>query len=396
MFFPIGDDNPSRTRPWLTWSLIAVNVAVFALVNLPTRAAGGEAALYEVFANWGFDQRHPFSVQILTSMFLHGGAAHLAGNMWMLWIVGDNVEDKLGRLRFGALYLAGGVLATWAYLVTSSFTAEVREVIGDQAVQGVVPLIGASGAIFAVMGTYLVFFPEARIKMLLWFFFFVQIVPVRAKWIIGAWVLQDLVLTVLARGAAAGSVATAAHVGGAVFGVAAGVWLKPRVGGGGLGDAWDVHTGFASSQDERFRTPWHGVGPRPVSIRPTESQLVAIEDAITRDVRSGRIESALDLYPRYESMDREKPLPGPVQIEIAHEFFRRGLPHEALQAYRRYLRTEPGGVDAEEASFRVGILLGRAFAEPHEARPFLARAAARHPDPTIREFAASELARGGA
>ena len=394
MFFPIGDDNPSRRRPLLTWTLIAVNVLVYLLVNLPLRGEGGDEALYGVFAQWGFNQAHPLSIQLFTSMFLHAGVAHLAGNMWMLWIVGDNVEDKLGRVRFLALYLAGGILAAWAFVVTSSFTPEVREALGEAAVQGVVPLVGASGAIFAVMGTYLVFFPEARIKMLLWFFFFVQIVPVRAKWIIGAWVLQDLVLTLLTGGdAAAGSVATAAHVGGALFGVATGVWLKPRVGGGGVGDAWDVHTGWASTQDVRFQTPWHGVGPRPTSVRPTESQLVAIEDAITREVRAGRIESALDLYPRYESMDREKPLPGPVQIEIAHEFFRRGLPHEALQAYQRYLRTAPRGDDAAEANFRIGVLLGRAFSKPDEARPYLERAAGAHRDPRIRDFAQAELDR---
>jgi membrane associated rhomboid family serine protease len=394
VFFPIGDDHPTRSRPYVTWGLIAINVAVYLFVNLPAQSRGGDEALFGVFTQWGFDQTHPVSVQLFTSMFLHAGIAHLAGNMWMLWIVGDNVEDKLGRLRFIGLYLAGGVLAAWAYVVTSSFTTDVREAIGDELTQQIIPLVGASGAIFAIMGTYLVFFPESRIKMLLWFFFFVQVVPVRAKWIIGAWIFQDLVLTVLTRGdTAAGSVATAAHVGGALFGIAAGVWLKPRVGGGGIGNAWDVHTGFASAQDARFQTPWHGVGPRPTPVRPTESQLVAIEDAITRDVRSGRIDSALDLYPRYESMDREKPLPGPVQMEIAHEFFRRGFPHEALQAYRRYLRTWPRGDDAAEASFRIGILLGRAFGNPAEAQEHLERAAREHPDRGIRDFATAEIAR---
>ncbi len=397
MFFPIGDEIPSRSRPWLTWTLIAINVLVFALVNLPLRAAGDQDALMQVFAQWGFDQRFPISIQIFTSMFLHAGVAHLAGNMWMLWIVGDNVEDKIGRRRFLLLYLIAGILAAWAYVITSRFAPELGHVIGtalgQEAVPVVRPLIGASGAIFGIMGTYLVFFPEARIKMLLWFFFFVQIVPVRAKWIIGIWVLQDLVLTILARGPSAGSVATAAHVGGALFGIAAGVFLKPRVGGGGSGDAWDVHTGFSTTHDERFRTPWSRVGPRIVPVTPTESQLVAIEDAIAREVRAGRIESALDLYPRYESMAREKPLPGAVQIEIAHEFFRRGLPTEAYEAYQRYLETDPHGDDVPEACLRVGVLLGRAFSQTADAKSYLERAVSSHPDPEMRRVAAQELAR---
>jgi len=397
VFFPIGDEIPSRSRPWLTWTLIALNVAVFAAVNLPLQAAGDDEALMGVFSQWGFDRRHPVSIQLVTSMFLHGGVAHLAGNMWMLWIVGDNVEDKIGRLRFLLLYLIAGILAAWAYVITSMIAPELSTVIGDtlgRTVEvGVSPLIGASGAIFGIMGTYFVFFPEARIKMLLWFFFFVQIVPVRAKWIIGIWVLQDLVLTILARGPSAGSVATAAHVGGAIFGIAAGVWLKPRVGGGGVGDAWDVHTGFSTTQDDRFRTPWARLGPRMVSATPTESQLVAIEDAIAREVRAGRIDSALDLYPRYESMAREKPLPGAVQIEIAHELFRRGLPTEAYEAYQRYLETNARGDDVPEACFRVGVLLGRAFGRTAEAKQYLVRASTDHLDEGMRKFALEEIDR---
>ncbi len=390
MLFPIGDDNPSRTQPLLTWTLIGLNVAVFLVLNVPRALSGDEHALAEIFVRWGFDQTQPLSVQLLTSMFVHAGLAHLVGNMWMLWIVGDNVEDKLGRLRFGLLYVLGGVVAAWAYVLTSQFTSDVGAAIGAEATATIVPLVGASGAIFAIMGTYLVFFPQARIRLLLWVVLFVQILPVRAKWIIGAWIVQDLVLTVIVSGPAAGSVATAAHVGGAVFGVAVGVWLKPRVGGGGAGDAWDVHTGFASANRDGHRAPWRR-GWRVAPVAPTESQLVDIEQAIVRDVRSGRIDAALDLYPRYEAMDREMPLPGPVQIEIAHELFRRGLPTEAYEAYQRYLETEPRGADAVEACFRIGVLLARAFGRVPEAAPYLLRAAQEHPDPSLRAFANNEL-----
>ncbi len=396
MFIPIGDDNPSRARPLVTYVLIAINVAVFLLVNVPAIAAGPEQ-LGAVFAAWGFDVREPFSSNLLTAMFLHGSIWHLLGNMWVLWIVGDNVEDKIGRARYAILYVSGGLIASWAFVATSGLAPAAAQALGDATLTAAVPpLVGASGSIFAVMGTYMVFFPEARIRMLLFVLFFVHVIPVRAKWIIGAWVVQDLALTILARGPAAGSVATAAHVGGALFGILAGLWQKPRVGGGGLGDAWDVHTGFASSSADRHRVTWiENSMPRVAPPDPSESHLVALEVQIVRDVRAGRLDAALDLYPRYEAMAREQPLPGPVQIEIAHELFRRRLAREAYEAYQRYLETDPNGPDAAEACFRLGVLLGRSLDKRAEAVAYLQRALMDHPDQMARAFAKDEIDRLG-
>lgn len=386
MIFPIGDDNPTRTQPVMTWLLIAANAAVFGMFNLQLP----DGALQDWTLRWGFDVDHPFGVQMFTSMFMHAGFAHILGNMWVLWIVGNNVEDKLGRGRYLLLYLAGGVAAALAYaaiaLVTET-SPEILERLGGRHP----PLVGASGAIAAIMGTYLVFFPEARIRLMVFWFW---IVPVRAKWFIGMTILLDLFRSVASQQAAVGGVATMAHVGGGAFGVLAALVLKPMVGGGGEGDAWDVHTGFASRSRAGSEPLRGGRAPRIDRMGPDETDEVAmagVERSISALVREGRVREAIDLYPAYVAMAREQPLPDDVQIEIAHEFYRQWLPREAIPAYLRYLETFPDGDDAPEAKFRLGVLFARGLSRRDEAVKWLSEAVREHADPRIREAAAQML-----
>lgn len=385
MFFPLGDENPTRRTPVMTWLIIAANAAVFVAFNLQL----GEADLERWTLQWGYDVDHPFSRQIVTSMFMHGGWTHILGNMWVLWIVGNNVEDKLGKLRYLVLYVAGGIAAALAYTLIAQrmpIPQEVAMQIGERHP----PLVGASGAIAAVMGMYLVFFPEARIKCLIWFY----VVPIRAKWFIGLTLLADLFLSVRAQNAAVGGTATMAHVGGGVFGVIAALVLKPMIGGGGEGDAWDVHTGFS----KRVRAGAEGWDRNPQATsrlapeETDESTLAEAERSISRLVREGRVREAIDLYPAYVAFSREQPLPDDVQIEIAHEFYRQWLPREAIPAYLRYLETHPGGDDVAEAKFRLGVLFARGVGRRDEAARWLGEAQREHPDPKIRAAAEQMLA----
>jgi rhomboid family protein len=387
MLFPLGDDNPTRTRPVMTWLLIAVNVVVFLLFNVQM----GERELLRWTFDWGYDPDHPFSMQILTSMFMHGGWGHLLGNMWILWIVGDNVEDKVGKLRYALLYLVGGCAAALAFAGITHVVhtnPEILEKLGRQP-----PLVGASGAIAAVMGMYLVFFPEARIRLLLFVFVFVQVIPVRAKWFIGMTLLLDLFSSVAAGQAAAGGVATMAHVGGGLFGILAALVLKPSLGGGAEGDVWDVHTGFAKRPNhdaQRWLDERLPAGPRGSPHEADEGSMMDLEQSITDLVRAGRVRDAIDVYPGYVAMARERPLPDDVQIEIAHEFYRQWLPKEAIPAYLRYLEASSAGPDAAEAKFRLGVLHARATGNRAEAERYLRDAVREHPDSRIRA-AASEL-----
>jgi membrane associated rhomboid family serine protease len=232
--FPIGDDNQGRTRtPYVTWLLILANVMAFvflqncgsdvtvtySLSTVPEEIVTGRDLVTpprtvrdpisgDPLTIPGL-QPTPGSVYLtlLTSMFLHGGLLHLFGNMLYLWIFGDNVESAMGHGRFLGFYTAGGVIASLAHVFSTVG-------LGGNAL---VPSLGASGAISAVLAGYLVLFPHRRVHVIL--FHFLTSVP--AVVAIGLWFLFQLVsgMGALGRGAQEGGVAYAAHIGGFIAGL---------------------------------------------------------------------------------------------------------------------------------------------------------------------------------
>lgn len=393
--FPLGDDNPRRSTPFVTIGLIAANLAVFLGKNL----GASEGELERFVLEWGFDSDRPFSVQVVTSQFMHADILHILGNLWVLWIVGDNVEDKLGRVRYLLLYLLGGCVAAWSYAALANAASPPPGAF-EEFGRNHPPLVGASGAIYAVMGMYLVLFPDARIRVLFWIFLFVQVVRMPAKLFIGITIVLDFFRTVAAGGPAFGRVATAAHVGGGLFGIVAALVLKRAVGGSGVGDAWDVHTGFSKSV-RGGTEPLRGADPPAASDRwfappePMEDGADDLHSALVELVRSGRVREAIDVYPAYVAHRREQPLPADIQLEIANEFYRQGLARDGISAYRRFADENPDDPDAPEAAFRIGILYVRGLGDGISAAPWLHKAAATHPNPQIRAYATAELKRLG-
>jgi membrane associated rhomboid family serine protease len=222
---PLRDRNPTRRTSIVTISLITACFVAFA-IELSITAGGGDAALERFFEQWGalpadisraLDSGHYFSRAILgifTSMFLHGGWLHLLGNMLFLWIFGNNVEDRLGRVPFLVFYLVGGIAAALAQVVIDPHST--------------IPLVGASGAIAAALGAYIVLFPSARILSLVFLGFFYQLLEVPAVILLGFWFLLQLVNGFAAFGAqtAQGGVAFFAHIGGFALGVVVGLLLR--------------------------------------------------------------------------------------------------------------------------------------------------------------------------
>jgi membrane associated rhomboid family serine protease len=213
---PYKDDNPSETFPFVTVVLIAANVIVFfAQVGVGMMASvNAFGALPRAILT--MDQIQPLhpSITLFTSMFLHGGLLHLLGNMLYLWIFGDNVEDRLGHFRFALFYVLGGVAAAYAHAVSAPMST--------------VPMVGASGAIAAVLGAYLLMFPRAQVYTLIILGFFVQVVRLPALIVIGFWAIIQLVSGLTATVQVGnGGVAWFAHLGGFVFGLAV-VWLFRR------------------------------------------------------------------------------------------------------------------------------------------------------------------------
>ncbi len=192
--FPYKDDNPSATRPVITYLLIAANVIIFLWSLLD----------YENIINiYGFKPAEFAIITVFTSMFLHGGFDHLFGNMWFLFIFGDNVEDKFGKMKYILFYLLAGVAATLTHFATN--------------MGSVIPAIGASGAISGVLGAYIAMFPKVRVHVASYFYH--GTVP--AYVMIGFWfVLQLIFGAVSFLGPQGSGIAFWAHIGGFVFGYA--------------------------------------------------------------------------------------------------------------------------------------------------------------------------------
>jgi membrane associated rhomboid family serine protease len=222
---PLRDANPTRRTPIVTLALIVACTVVFA-IELSVEASGGQAALASFFDTWGAVPSRisgaldgtgdpgTAATGILASLFLHGGWEHLIGNMLFLWIFGNNIEDRLGRLPFVVFYLLGGVVAALAQVWIEP-TSEI-------------PLVGASGAIAATLGAYIVLYPRARILTLVFLGFFFQLIQVPALIVLALWFLLQLVdgIATLGAATAGGGVAFFAHIGGFVLGMLAGLAIR--------------------------------------------------------------------------------------------------------------------------------------------------------------------------
>lgn len=226
---PLKDENPTTTTPFVTLAIILACIAVYfgpqgavgdevealefnlEYAAIPCELSTGdplsEAEIVATFNEGNFEacQDGEASPEFfpekmvylgaLTSIFLHGGLLHLLGNMWSLWIFGNNIEDRLGHVAYFAFYLVGGVVATFAHFAVQP--------------NSTIPVVGASGAIAAIMGAYLVWFPNAPIRTIIFYF----LRDISAKWFLGFWFVTQFF-----TGSDSG-VAWMAHVGGFVFGV---------------------------------------------------------------------------------------------------------------------------------------------------------------------------------
>jgi membrane associated rhomboid family serine protease len=219
MVLPLRDIQPRQTFPVVTVGLIAINTLIFfyelslghQLQRFLLENAFVPSRFFEP-GHWVADGR-----SILLSMFLHGGWAHLLGNMLYLWIFGDNVEERLGRGRYVLFYLFCGWFATMAHAFSNKLS--------------VVPSIGASGAIAGVLGAYLVMFPHARVLTVIPLGFFIRIAELPALFVLGFWFVLQLfsgTLSLGAQSAQSAGVAWFAHIGGFVAGMVVGRMARRR------------------------------------------------------------------------------------------------------------------------------------------------------------------------
>ena len=250
--FPYKDENHAELTPVVTLGIIALNVVAWLFVQ----GAGGDEALARSVCQLGLIPAEvlrsapagtsvplgpelrcvltadPHWWTVLTSMFMHGGWFHLLGNMWFLWVFGNNIEDSMGHARFVVFYLLCGVAAAAAQVLAGP--------------NSVVPMVGASGAISGVMGAYILLYPRVRVHTLVTLGFFVTTVALPAYVMLGYWFLLQLLMGAVGSvSRVEGGVAVWAHVGGFVVGMLAihlfanREYLDRRRGAGGGGRGWD-------------------------------------------------------------------------------------------------------------------------------------------------------------
>ncbi len=357
MIFPVGDSPNPRGTPWVNYALIAANVLVYVLVSLPLSGRGvdpadpalreylrvvtedggrpipihvvlEETSAYDLFVfKWGFRPAEASVVTLFTSMFLHGGFLHLFGNMLFLWIYGDNVEFRLGRLPYLLWYLATGAAATFFFLIFD--------------VNSPLPLVGASGAISGVLGFYFLFFPRNRVK--LWFFFFpfiMDVLYVPARIVLGFYLLFDNLLPFLvARGPAMGGVAHGAHIGGFVAGLAVAFFLDRR-----------------------------SISARPEGAPRAEGRIAGdARAAIAERISEGDAAGAAAAYFSVDPDETRRLLAPGDALVLADWLARNGHPKAALVVLRRHMRDYPRGPLSAEAHVAAGEVFLHALHQPTTA-----------------------------
>ncbi|RMG44945.1 MAG: rhomboid family intramembrane serine protease [Acidobacteria bacterium] len=325
LFLPIGDSPNVPKAAWVTWGLIAVNVAVF-LALLPlsgipadpadpayaayVRALAAERgyppvrlqlSAYDLFCfRHGFRPAAPSLIDALTGMFLHGGWMHLLGNMLFLWIYGDNVEHRLGRAGYLLAYLGTGLAAA----------------LGDGLLRfgSGVPSIGASGAISGVLGFYFIWFPYNRVRVWVFLFpFLARVIELPARVVLGIYIVADNLLPLLLTGGA-GSVSYGAHVGGFAAGCAAALAI----------DRWVL-----------LRHGARRARPAPVADVPPERLL-------RQALLEGDVDRAAQLFFALPAPIRRALGPG-LALRLGQELDRAGRHHAALAVFQRMLADHPHG-----------------------------------------------------
>lgn len=225
---PIGDENRPSKTPYINYALIITNIVIFFFFFIQ-----GWHVFTKAIIEYGVIPAYILSGEklqsLFTSMFMHADILHLLGNMIYLWVFGDNIEDAFGHIKYLIFYLFGGLFASFIHIYSTllSLCAKpIPYVISELST----PAVGASGAISAVLGAYMLIHPNARIRTLVFYFFIITVVSVPAYYYLGFWFIYQLIMGIISLTGLSSGVAFWAHIGGFVFGmgVARILNIKPK------------------------------------------------------------------------------------------------------------------------------------------------------------------------
>lgn len=341
MFIPIADTPNPSGRPYITWTLIAVNVAVYLLVSLPAMMAKvdlndpvlfdyltvlglrGQVTAREVYQNlsnydllvfkYGFRSVEFSFVTLFSSLFLHGGFMHLAGNMLFLYVFGDNVEYRLGRILYLLTYLSCGIIATLFFALFA---------LGSQT-----PLIGASGAIFGILGCYFLWFPRNRVRVFVFLFpFLMTSIYLSARMVLGFYLVIDNLLPFLFVSNSGSGIAHGAHIGGFF---------------GGLAIAWGA---------DRFYLFVKG----RTTTKPADRKRFVSLGHICPALADGDFEGAAECYLGLGNREDRLQVEGADVIAVGNFLLRQGRNREALSVFRRFIGERPSERRIDQAYLGAG------------------------------------------
>jgi len=375
MLVPLGTDRPSKRRPVVVPVLLGLNVGVFVTqLVLGATDPGALQALLD-FGHVSRTGMTPWGP--VTSAFLHGDFMHILGNMVALVVFGPAVEDRFGRVGFACFYLLGAVGSGLAHVAASQ-----------------APAIGASGAIAGVSGAFLILFPHTRVRVL-WFFILITIVMVPAWWLIGLYLVMDLIAQTFNP---ENGIANAAHLGGYGFGVAVAMGLLAS--GVLEREPYDL---FSIVQRKKRRRAFRGAAgsstPRPYEAAqkpdPVSDELASVRGQIAQRVSEGNMDDAADRFlvmrNRYAEGKYSTTLPREAQYQVANHLYSRGDRAEALAAYRDLLAAYPQDKERPLIEVLVARIEARDMGRNDAAMELLKPLAEGAEDEEIRALAQGEL-----
>lgn len=377
MFFPFRTDTPLHSVPWMNFALIFANfVAFFFQITHP-----------HALDPYMLSPKTPQLLHYLTYAFLHQGWGHILGNMLFLYIFGNNVNDKLGQAGYLAFYLAGAVFAGMGFVLTQP---------NDN------PVLGASGAVAAVTGAYLVLFPRSNVTIVYWLIFMIGQFEVTSMVMIVFFFLKDLFYGLLgfAEGSAASGVAHTAHLGGSVFGfavaislLAAGLLPRSPYDLLALVGRWNKRRQYQALVRQGynpFAIPVPATGPA-LPPDPTQIRVMELRAQISDALAKQNLPGAAALYLRLKSFDPDQILSRQAQLDVANQLAHEQKYAPAVDAYQLFLRTYASHDSAGHVELMLGLILSRYLHRPQEAKPHLEQALARVHTQRDRDLAKDEL-----
>jgi membrane associated rhomboid family serine protease len=379
MLIPLRTDSPLRQTPYMNWAIIAANAIVYVITVTHPQVAG----------HYGLSPRQPLLYQFFTYQFLHGSLLHIVGNMLFLFIFGNNVNDRLGNLGYLAFYLAGGVFAGISYVILSG---------GDT------PMVGASGAIAAVTGAYLVLLPRSNVTIV-YFYFLVGTAEVASLWFILFFFLYDVYLNFTGHD----QVAHTAHIGGTLFGFITCVGLltlhllpRDQFDVVALIQRWNkrrqyrdmVSKGYNPFEYTQADVARRG-GKAPPPPDPRTSRIMDLRTAISEAVGAHNLDRAVDLYVELKTYDAQQVLPRQQQLDVANHLAAQQRYPQAAEAYEIFIQQYPRYEQLEHVELMLGLIYVRYLNQPDRARNYLTKAAAKIHSGRELDMARDELSRLG-